>query len=107
MNAIAERMARQRESLEAKERAIEAFNEQNYKGAVDLLKRNQFSGEVAHACGVASPKRSGDGYVDMFRGRLMFPIQDLQGRPIALGGRDIAALAERHGDRAGRKSING
>jgi len=39
MNAIAERMARQRESLEAKEKAIEAFNEQNYKGAVDLLKR--------------------------------------------------------------------
>ena len=31
MNAIAERMARQRESLEAKERAIEAFNEQNYR----------------------------------------------------------------------------
>jgi len=39
MNAIAERMARQRESLEAKERAIEAFNEQNYRGAVDLLKK--------------------------------------------------------------------
>jgi len=39
MNAIAERMARQRESLEAKERAIEAFNEQNYRAAVDLLKK--------------------------------------------------------------------
>merc|ERR1719181_2114869 len=39
MNAIAERMARQRESLEAKERAIEAFNEQNYKASVDLLKK--------------------------------------------------------------------
>jgi len=39
MNAIAEKMARQRESLECKERAIECFNEQNYKGAVDLLKK--------------------------------------------------------------------
>jgi tetratricopeptide (TPR) repeat protein len=39
MNSIAERMARQRESLECKERAIEAFNEQNFKGAVDLLKK--------------------------------------------------------------------
>jgi len=39
MNAIAERMARQRESLEHKERAIEYFNDQNYKGAVDLLKK--------------------------------------------------------------------
>ncbi|KAL3926236.1 MAG: hypothetical protein SGPRY_003390 [Prymnesium sp.] len=39
MNAIAERMARQRESLEIKERAIEAFNDQNYRAAVDLLKK--------------------------------------------------------------------
>ncbi len=29
----------------------------------------------------------------MFRGRLMFPIHDLQGRPIALGGRLIPAIA--------------
>ncbi len=83
------------------------FSPDSWSYAVDLLKRNQFSGEVAHACGVASPKRSGDGYVDMFRGRLMFPIQDLQGRPIALGGRVIPAIAERHGDRAGGKYING
>lgn len=83
------------------------FSPDSWSYAVDLLKRHQFSGEVAHACGVASPKRSGDGYVDMFRGRLMFPIQDLQGRPIALGGRVIPAIAERHGDRAGGKYING
>jgi len=39
MNAIAEKMARQRESLECKERAIEYFNEQNYKGAVELRRK--------------------------------------------------------------------
>ena len=54
------------------------FAPDSWSYAVDLLKGQQYSGEVAHACGVASPKRSGDGYVDMFRGRLMFPIQDLQ-----------------------------
>jgi DNA primase len=43
----------------------------------------------------------------MFRGRLMFPIQDLQGRPIALGGRVIPAIASRQGDNAGGKYING
>ena len=83
------------------------FAPDSWSYAVDLLKGQQYSGEVAHACGVASPKRSGDGYVDMFRGRLMFPIQDLQGRPISLGGRVIPAIAERHGDRAGGKYING
>jgi DNA primase len=43
----------------------------------------------------------------MFRGRLMFPIHDLQNRPIALGGRLIPAIAQRYGDDAGGKYING
>ena len=43
----------------------------------------------------------------MFRGRLMFPIFDLQRRPVALGGRIIPAVAARHGDRVGGKYING
>ena len=75
--------------------------------AVDLLQKHHFSGEVAHAAGVASAKLSGSGFVDMFRGRLMFPIHDLQRRPIALGGRLIPAIAERQGDRPGGKYING
>jgi DNA primase len=74
--------------------------------AVDLCQKHNLSGEVAHAAGVAS-KRTGGGYVDMFRGRLMFPIHDLQNRAIALGGRVIPAIADRHGDRAGGKYING
>lgn len=75
--------------------------------AVDLLKKHGFSGEVAHAAGLASPKRSGSGHVDMFRGRLMFPIHDLQQRPISLGGRLIPEIAQRQGDHPGGKYING
>ncbi len=83
------------------------FSPDEWSFAVDLLKKHNFSGEVAHAAGIASAKRSGDGFVDMFRGRLMFPIHDLQNRPIALGGRLIPAIAERYGDDAGGKYING
>ena len=83
------------------------FAPDSWSFAVDLLKQHNLSGEVAHAAGVASAKRSGGGYVDMFRGRLMFPIHDLQDRPIALGGRVIPAIADRHGDNAGGKYING
>lgn len=83
------------------------FAPDSWDFAVELLKRQGFSGEVAHAAGIASAKRSGTGYVDMFRGRLMFPIFDLQRRPIALGGRLIPAIAERHGERSGGKYING
>jgi DNA primase len=83
------------------------FAPDSWDFAVNLLQANKFSGQVAQASGVASAKRSGNGFVDMFRGRLMFPIQDLQGRPIALGGRVIPAIAQRHGDNAGGKYING
>lgn len=83
------------------------FAPDSWSFAVDLLKKHHFSGEVALAAGLASAKRSGDGHVDMFRGRLIFPIRDLQLRPIALGGRQIPAIAERHGEHAGGKYING
>lgn len=83
------------------------FAPDSWDHAVSLLHRNNVSGEVAHACGAASAKVSGDGFVDMFRGRLMFPIHDLQDRPIALGGRLIPEIAKRWGDKAGGKYING
>lgn len=83
------------------------FSPDSWDYAVGLLKQNKFSGEVAHACGVASAKKSGQGFVDMFRGRLMFPICDLQNRAVALGGRLIPDIASRHGDDAGGKYING
>lgn len=83
------------------------FSPDSWDYAVQLLQKKKFSGEVAQASGVASAKRSGNGFVDMFRGRLMFPIHDLQGRPIALGGRLIPEIAKRYGNDAGGKYING
>jgi len=83
------------------------FAPDSWDYALHLLQRNKFSGQVAHAAGIAAARRSGDGFVDFFRGRLMFPIHDLQGRPIALGGRVIPEIAARHGDKAGGKYING
>ncbi|MFK8115291.1 MAG: DNA primase [Rubripirellula sp.] len=94
-------------SEECRKRFQIGFSPDSWSYAVDLLRKHNFSGEVAHAAGVASAKRSGNGFVDMFRGRLMFPIHDLQNRPIALGGRLIPEIAKRYGDNAGGKYING
>ncbi len=102
-----EYMAERGISDESRDRYRIGFAPDSWSFAVDLLQKHHFSGEVAHAAGIASAKRSGSGYVDMFRGRLMFPIHDLQRRPIALGGRLIPAIAERQGDRPGGKYING
>lgn len=92
---------------ESRQRYKIGFAPESWDFAVNLLEEKGFSGEVAHAAGIASAKRSGDGFVDMFRGRLMFPIFDLQRRPVALGGRIIPEIAKRQGDRAGGKYING
>jgi DNA primase len=41
--------------------------------------------------GLVSLRESGTGFHDRFRGRLMFPIQDAQGRVVAFGGRILGA----------------
>ncbi|TWU20593.1 DNA primase [Novipirellula galeiformis] len=84
------------------------FSPESWNFAVDLLRQHDFSAEVAEAAGLAIKRNSGEGHYDRFRGRLMFPIHDLQDRPISLGGRLIPAIAQRRGkDAAGAKYING
>ena len=92
---------------ENRERFQIGFAPDQWSYAIDLLRSQGINREVAVAAGVATPKKSGNGAVDMFRGRLMFPIHDLQGRPISMGGRVIPTIAERHGENAGGKYING
>jgi DNA primase len=41
--------------------------------------------------GLVVKKDDGSGSYDRFRGRLMFPVMDVQGRPIAFGGRTLRA----------------
>ncbi|MFG0329532.1 MAG: DNA primase [Phycisphaerales bacterium] len=41
------------------------------------------------AAGLVQARKSGDGHIDRFRNRLIFPIHDATGRPIAFGARKI------------------
>lgn len=61
---------------ESWDRLLEHLTEQGYDGA--LLER----------LGLVSARAEG-GWYDTFRGRLLFPICDLQGRPVAFGGRAL------------------
>lgn len=83
------------------------FAPDSWDFAVNLLRSKNYSLDVAVACGVAiarqdqtSGQRSlqnsgaGGGY-DRFRGRLMFPIHNSQGKTISLGGRIVPAIAQR------------
>ena len=83
------------------------FAPDSWEFATGLLRREKFLPEIAAAAGIALNRRGGNGSYDMFRGRLMFPIHDMQYRPISMGGRVIPEIAKRHGENAGGKYING
>ncbi len=46
--------------------------------------------ETLLGAGLVLPRQTGSGHYDRFRGRLIFPIVDTQGRVIAFGGRALA-----------------
>lgn len=51
------------------------------------LARGMFTAEELFAAKLVRPNRDGSGYYDDFRGRVLFPIHDKSGRPVAFGGR--------------------
>jgi DNA primase len=55
---------------------------------------------LAEQAGLILPRQDGDGYYDRFRGRLMFPICDEQGRVIGFSGRILS------GDEKTAKYVN-
>ncbi|MGI9519738.1 MAG: DNA primase [Pirellulaceae bacterium] len=61
-----------------------------------------FSPEVLQACGLVGRSDRTSGWYERFRGRLMFPIQDTQDRPIAFGGRVLPEIAEHEETETGR-----
>jgi DNA primase len=55
-----------------------------------LVEQKGFSVKLVEQAGLVKPKKSGDGYIDMFRDRLIIPIADTQGRIIGFGGRTLS-----------------
>jgi DNA primase len=53
------------------------------------LRSRGFDAAALEQAGLAVPRQGGDGHYDAFRDRVIFPIHDLQGRPIAFGGRAL------------------
>ncbi|WP_068816412.1 DNA primase [Phormidesmis priestleyi] len=55
-----------------------------------LVEQKHYPVALVEKAGLIVPRKTGDGYYDRFRDRLMIPILDLQGRVIAFGGRTLS-----------------
>lgn len=60
-----------------------------WRNLVDHLSSKGFRSESLIKSGLIQKSTQGGNYYDVFRGRLLFPIQNLQGKYVALGGRLI------------------
>lgn len=55
-----------------------------------LVEQKRYSVGLVEQAGLIKQRKSGEGYYDQFRDRLMIPIQDTQGKIIAFGSRTLA-----------------
>lgn len=70
------------------------FSPDDWRQTFDHLKSRGFSEKEIIAAGLAVVKEGGGDPYDRFRGRVMFPIENAQGRVIAFGGRAMAPDAK-------------
>jgi len=57
---------------------------------LSAMARHSIAPDQLAQAGLVLPRQTGSGFYDRFRGRLLFPIRDPQGRVIAFGGRALA-----------------
>jgi DNA primase len=63
------------------------YSPEGWDGLIKHAAAKKFTAETLAAGGLALERDRGDGYYDRFRGRLMFPICDEQGRAVGFSGR--------------------
>jgi DNA primase len=69
------------------------FSPNEWTWLIDRARNTPFSPKVLEACGLLSQSERTGSHYDRFRGRVIFPIRDTQGRTIAFGGRILPKLA--------------
>ena len=69
------------------------FSPNEWTWLIDRARNTPYSPKVLEACGLLSQSERTGGHYDRFRGRVIFPIRDTQGRTIAFGGRILPKVA--------------
>jgi DNA primase len=60
---------------------------EGWDALLGFMRGERIPAETLEKAGLVLPRQGGGGFYDRFRGRLIFTIRDLQGRPVAFGGR--------------------
>ena len=82
------------------------YSPHGWDGLGGWLREHGWSLADAEVLGLLARRRSGSGYYDRFRHRLMFPITDLSGRVVAFSGRALPPPAEQPDQEPGPKYVN-
>jgi len=81
------------------------FSLDSWDNFANFAKKREYKPEEVIECGLAIKSNRGSGEIyDRFRGRIMFPIEDIVGKTIGFGGRVISTTSKTGGQKA--KYIN-
>ncbi len=77
------------------------YSPDNWSWILDRAKDTPYSSAVLERIGLIARRRQGPGFYDRFKGRVLFPIFDAQGRAAGIGGRVLPGA-----DGQGAKYVN-
>jgi DNA primase len=60
---------------------------------LDLALKDRVPLDILETVGLIAPRQQGEGYYDRFRDRVLFPIRDVRGQPVGIGGRVLPGSA--------------
>ena len=63
---------------------------ESWNALLGVMARQGIGEDVLAQAGLILARQNGPGFYDRFRGRLLFPIRDVQGRVVAFGGRALS-----------------
>ena len=89
--AAREYMARRGISEEIQKVFHIGFSPDKWDGLLNLLKKKDTDEKLIEQSGLVSVNEEKDRVFDRFRGRIMFPVLDVNGRPVAFGARAMGA----------------
>lgn len=70
------------------------FSPDSWDWLLNRARQTRFTPPTFELIGLAKKRANGPGYFEPFRGRVLFPIRDVQARPVAMGGRILPGAGQ-------------